>query len=176
MTEEQAAAELMRQQALAETDEFLADIRARRAERAGQAERTPPVVEVPERHTRAPESQERPQRRVGRDWPAEQRWVEQIIDQHLGAATKKHVTAVAESLGGGVGEELAVIAKRERELWRGELTAALDQARTEFRAELAAAEARIRIAYLEQKLLEAEQRAAPRSAVPRLIGGSDAAD
>src|SRR5262245_15055287 len=60
MTEEQAAARLMRDQALADCDEFLAWVRATRQEGAGQAEWQPVAPEQPKPVRRAPEPRQGP--------------------------------------------------------------------------------------------------------------------
>jgi len=195
MTEEAAAAWLEAQRVVddanASRERYLAERAAR--EEAGVTQWTPPEPEPPKFVQRAPEPpqyEEQPMRH--NDWNAVQTWVEQIIDQRTGVAAKAWVNDRLVSFAGDIGEETGKMDRESRELMRTELRTAIDTAkaefktalgemRAEFKAALVEAELRTKLLVLEQRVAEAEQRAAagrPQDAAPsrpKLIGSADAA-
>lgn len=139
---------------------------------AGEPEWTPLAPEPAVQRTRSVAPPQRPQQQSvgGVDWEKTGVWVHGIVN--------KQIEAFAKEFGEGIGEELALIRKQERELLRGELKAAIAELRTEFERRLVEAEHRAEVAELTRRLADAEQRSAPKApARPQLVaGGSDGAD
>jgi hypothetical protein len=153
--------------AIARIDQTLEERERRLATAPSATEWQPPAPETPQPVRRSVAPSERSQQRVPVDWEATGRW----IDGKIG----KQLKDFAEGFGGDIGAELATIEKRQRAELLAEFKTMLDGLRSELRAEIVAAEQRLRIADLEARLHEAEARSVPRPQ-PRLIGGSDAAD
>jgi len=166
---------LRAREALDDCDNMLAMLREREAQgpastwKPPESERRPSADVVEQQRTQ-------PMHSNGNDyWNKHQDFIEAVINQHVGPATQAWVNDRLVSFAGDIGEETGKMDRENRELVRTELRTAIDAAKAELRAEFQLAIAEARIAALETRLAEAEQRAAPKSAV-RLIGHSDAAD
>jgi len=144
--------EMARQAAQAELDE-IGDMLARRQEIAApMPEWTPPASEpVQQRRTRAVEPRQVQPQQPLIDWEKTALWVQQHIDQRVGAKTREYVHDVVVA----IAQEAGTIC--------GELKARLD-----------AADAKI--AALEAEIEGLRQRAAPKPPELRTVGFSDAAD
>ena len=171
MDEEQAAAALLREQALAECAEWNRWREATKDERAAISERArawqePQPVETPAPRTRAVEPRQKTQpQRAGVDWDAVSKWVYSHIDQSVGKKTREYVIAALEGLAQEAAkhlDELQVNINRQAEKITA-LEARLD-------AEIRAAQD-ARIAVLEQRLAEVELRGATKPPRPQLVIG-----
>jgi len=147
MDDDRELAAWMRQEALEDCDQILADLERRRRDleaRGGEAsEWTPPAP--------APVQQRQRQRSSSRNWAAEEAWITRIIDQHTGRRFDHHKNLLIKSVE-ALGEEAGRLLR--------ELKDGIDRQEA-------------RIAMLEARLEQAETRAAEKPFL-RLVGFNDA--
>jgi len=171
MDDERWAAEMLRQEALDDCDQILADLDRRRLDldAAGgpASEWTPPApapIQPQQRRTRAVEPRQSQPQQPLIDWEKTALWVQQHIDQRVGTRTREYVHDIVVALGEEAGKlcgELKAQIERQAEKIAA-LEARLD-------AEIRAAQD-ARIAALETRLAEAEARAAAAPTPLRLVG------
>ena len=99
---------------------------------------------------------------MSRDWAAERQWIQQIIDQRVGTATRKWVEDYMTALADGIADVEHKIVQKEREAMRREI---------EERVAKSDAAAVDLILELQRKIVDLERRAVLKPTRPQLVAG-----